>query len=124
MQALRCEYCGGFINPETYRCEYCGTQYVKPRNGLPIRIDSQKRYAVAKTAPVEIYGINESIPKETLEMMHNCDMPVEDYIRRRFAERIADAIAEKIVIEEYVDYDYAQMNFSARLRIVKPDYRF
>ena len=47
--ALRCEYCGGYINPKTYKCEYCGTQYVKPRDAYaPLEMK-----VVAVQAPVD-----------------------------------------------------------------------
>ena len=57
-------------------------------------------------------------------MMQRVGVPIEHEIRREFTRKIAEAIAEKIDI--YEDYDIYRnvKQYSAKLRIVKPDYRF
>ena len=124
MEALRCDYCGGFINPRTYKCEYCGTQYVNPDAGGRLTNSGRNLLVVAKTAPTEIYGIRQEVTLEQLDMMQRVGVPIEHEIRRSFASQIAEAIAEKIDI--YEDYDICRnvKQYSAKLRIVKPDYRF
>ena len=121
--ALRCDYCGGFINPTTYKCPYCGTQYVKP-NGANITANGQKIHFVEKSAPCDVYGVETRVPLETIRLMADCSVPLEEEIRRDFAEKIAREIAQKLVIYEDFSIETCEKRFSARLRVVKPDFRF
>lgn len=120
--ALRCDYCTGHINPRTYKCEYCGTQYIKPREepfGRPIEMK-----LIAVNAPVDVYGIQTTIPAYDLKMMNDLNIPIEQEVRRDMAKQIADVIAEKIDIREDYQVDTMMKTYSARLRVVKPDFRF
>lgn len=67
-EALRCNYCNGFVNPTTYRCPYCGTQYVKPRSE-PFKLPDMK--IVSVNAPVDVYAVNVAIPMEELKTMND-----------------------------------------------------
>lgn len=120
-EALRCNYCGGFVNPTTYKCPYCGTQYVKPRNE-PYRLPDMK--IVSVNAPVDVYAVNVAIPMEELKTMNDIGVPIEQEVRRDMARQIADAIADKIDIYEDNDIIRYQKTYRARLRVVKPDFRF
>ena len=124
MKALRCDYCGGYINPRTYKCEYCGTQYVNPDAGGRLTNSGRDLLVVDKTAPTEIYGIRQEVTLEQLDMMQRVGVPIEHEIRREFARKIAEAIAEKIDIYENYDISRNVKQYDAKLRIVKPDYRF
>ena len=122
VDALRCDYCTGHINPRTYKCEYCGTQYIKPREepfGRPLEMK-----LIAVNAPVDVYGVKTTIPAYDIKMMNDIGVPIEQEVRRDMARQLADIIAEKIDITE--DYDIRRMDktYSARLRVVKPDFRF
>lgn len=118
--ALRCDYCGGHINPKTYKCEYCGTQYVKPRDAYaPLEMK-----VVAVQAPVETLGVSMRIPMERAMEMEDRGMPIEKFIRRDFAEQIAEHIADSIEIYEDFDIRGYEKTYTARLRVVKPDFRF
>ena len=123
MKALRCDYCGGFVNPTTYKCPYCGTQYMKP-NGANITANGQKIHFVEKAAPRWAYEVEKKVPLETFKMMQECGIPIEEEIRRDFAQKIAEMIAQKLVIEEVFLMDTCEKKYSARLRVVKPDYKF
>ena len=123
MKALRCDYCGGFVNPTTYKCPYCGTQYMKP-NGANITANGQKIHFVEKAAPCWAYEVEKKVPLETFKMMQECGIPIEEEIRRDFAQKIAEMIAQKLVIEEVFLMDTCEKKYSARLRVVKPDYKF
>ena len=120
--ALRCDYCTGHINPRTYKCEYCGTQYINPREELFGRPLEMKLIAV--NAPVDVYGVKTTISAYDIKMMNDIGVPIEQEVRRDMARQLADIIAEKIDIVE--DYDIRRMDktYSARLRVVKPDFRF
>lgn len=120
-EALRCDYCGGFVNPTTYQCPYCGTQYVKPRSE-PFKLPDMK--IVSVNAPVDVYAVNVAIPMEELKTMNDIGVPIEQEVRRDMARQIADAIADKIDIYEDNDIIRYQKTYMARLRVVKPDFRF
>ena len=118
--ALRCDYCGGHINPNTYKCEYCGTQYVKPRGGCaPLEMK-----VVAVQAPVETLAVNMRIPMDRAMKMEDRGVPIEKFIRRDFAEQIAERITDSIEIYEDFDIRGYEKTYTARLRVVKPDFRF
>ena len=120
-EALRCNYCNGFVNPTTYKCPYCGTQYVKPRIE-PYRV--QDINVVAVNAPVDVIGCQVAIPFDRLKTMTDIGVPIEQEVRRDMANQIADAIADKIEIYEDFDITGYQKKYLARLRVVKPDFRF
>lgn len=122
-EALRCDYCGGFVNPTTYKCPYCGTQYVKPKDDWFERpLEPMKLIAV--NAPVDVYGVQTTIPAYDIKMMNDIGVPIEQEVRRDMARQIADVIAEKIDITEEYDIRRMDKTYSARLRVVKPDFRF
>ena len=120
-EALRCNYCNGFVNPTTYKCPYCGTQYVKPRSE-PYRPPDTK--IVSVNAPVDVIGCQVAIPFDRFKTMTDIGVPIEQEVRRDMANQIADAIADKIEIYEDFDITGYQKKYLARLRVVKPDFRF
>ena len=120
-EALRCNYCNGFVNPTTYKCPYCGTQYVKPRIE-PYRV--QDINVVAVNAPVDVIGCQVAIPFDKFKTMTDIGVPIEQEVRRDMTNQIADAIADKIEIFEDFDITGYQKKYTARLRVVKPDFRF
>ena len=120
-EAFRCNYCNGFVNPTTYKCPYCGTQYVKPRIE-PYRPPDMK--IVSVNAPVDVIGCQVAIPFDRFKTMTDIGVPIEQEVRRDMANQIADAIAEKIEIYEDFDITGYQKKYTARLRVVKPDFRF
>lgn len=120
-EALRCNYCNGFVDPKTYKCPYCGTQYVKPRLE-PYKMPDMK--IVSVNAPVDVYAVNVAIPMEELKTMKDIGVPIEQEVRRDMANQIADAIADKIEIYKDFDITGYQKKYTARLRVVKPDFRF
>ena len=122
-EALRCDYCGGFVNPTTYKCPYCGTQYMKP-NGANITANGQKIHFVAKAAPCWAYGVERKVPLETFRMMQECGIPIEEEIRRDFAQKIAEKIAQNLVIYEDFDIEAYEKTYRADIRVIKPDFRF
>ena len=120
--ALRCDYCNGFVDPKTYKCPYCGTQYIKPREepfGKPIEMK-----LIAVNAPVDVIGVHREINMYDYKMLQDCGVPIEQEVRRDMANQIADAIAEKLEIYEDNDIVGMKKTYSARLRLVKPEFRF
>lgn len=123
MVAIKCDCCGAPINPATYRCEYCGTQYMRPKEGTSISINGRLILPVYRASPVEIYEIKEAVTIDTLDMMRMNGIPVEDSIRKAFAEKIAKAIAKKLVITEDFDLGRATNTYSALYGELKLHYK-
>lgn len=119
--ALRCDYCGGFIDPDSYRCPYCGTQYSKPFNEFT---DLFRQKTVIKTAPCEVFNIRKKVNAYDLRAMQDIGMPVEAEIRKEMARQLADTLAQNLTIETEYNIDKAEINYRAKLRVVKPDYDF
>lgn len=119
LEALRCRFCGGFINPSTYTCEYCGTVYMRPREPYTV---SPRELVVVKEAPLITYGAQlavdrwdfERIPKDELERL----------VRDNLVGDFEKAISENINI--YSEYDIINMKYlySAKLRVVKPNFKW
>lgn len=120
-EALRCNYCNGFVNPTTYKCPYCGTQYVKPRSE-PFKLPDMK--IVSVNAPVDVIGVCRDIDMYDYKTMVDMGIPIEQKVREDMAHQIAEAIADKMEIYEDFDIVRREKRFSARLRVVKPDFRF
>ena len=120
MEAYRCKYCGGFVNPRTYKCEYCGTQYKKPDL---VRYAPQS-LVVSVPAPCDTVTCAIRIGMEQYKTMRDMDIPIESYVHEELAYRIADSIAPKLEIHEENDIAGFSKVFSARLRVVKPEFRF
>ena len=120
--ALRCDYCTGYVDPVTYKCPYYGTQYIKPGEepfGRPLEMK-----LIAVNAPVDVIGCQVAIPFDRFKTMMDIGVPIEQEVRRDMANQIADAIADKIEIYEDFDITGYQKKYVARLRVVKPDFRF
>lgn len=120
-EALRCDYCGGFVNPTTYKCPYCGTQYLKPYTEMSHTIK-----VVSVPAPFAVYGVQREMGYMEYQGMKDLGYPVDEIIRKDMAAEITDAIIPHLTLE-CSDEDLLrrnQMIFKARLRVVKPDFRF
>ena len=119
--ALRCDYCGGFIDPDSYKCPYCGTQYSKPFNEFT---DLFHQKTVIKAAPCELFDIRRKVNAYDLRAMQEIGMPVEEEIRKDMARQLADTLAKNLPIEVEYNIDKAEVNYRAKLRVVKADYDF
>lgn len=119
--ALRCDYCGGFIDPDSYKCPYCGTQYSKPVNELT---DLFRQKTVIKAAPCEVFNIRRKVNAYDLRAMQDIGMPVEEEIRKDMARQLADTLAKNLLIETEYNIERAEVNYRAKLRVVKQDYDF
>jgi len=120
-EALRCDYCGGFVNPTTYKCPYCGTQYMKPYTEMSHTIK-----VVSVPAPFAVYGVERAMGYMEYQDMKELGYPMDEIIRKDMAAEITDAIIPNLTLE-CSDEDLLrrnQMIFRARLRVVKPDFRF
>ena len=119
-EALRCDYCGGFVNPTTYKCDYCGTQYKKPE----LEFGQTRLKLIPVNAPVEVLCVAKEMDYWMYRDMYEHGFHIEDSIREDMADEIAKNIADRIEIRQDVMIDNGKVRFSARLRLVRPDYRF
>ncbi len=97
---------------------------MRPKEGTSVSVNGRLILPVYRSSPVEIYEIKEGVTIDTLDMMRMNGIPIEDNIRKAFAEKIAKAIAEKLVITEDFDICRATNTYSAKIRILKNDYLF
>lgn len=119
-EALRCNYCGGFVNPTTYKCDYCGTQYKKPE----LNVGQTRLTLIPVNVPTEVLCVAKEMDYWMYRDMEKHDYPIEKVIRDEMAQEIAKNIADRMEIYQDVMIENGKMRFSARLRLVKPDYRF
>ena len=120
-EALRCNYCNGFIDPTTYKCPYCGTQYVKPRSE-PFKLPDMK--IVSVNAPVDVLCVSKEMDYWMYRDMEKNGYPIEKIVREDMAHEIAKNIADRMELYQDFMIDNGKMRYSARLRLVKPDFRF
>ncbi len=119
-EALRCNYCGGFVNPTTYKCDYCGTQYKKPE----LEYGQTRLKLIPVTAPTEVLCVSKEMDYWMYRDMEKRGYPIEKIVRDEMAQEIAKNIADRMELYQDVMIEPGKMRFSARLRLVKPDYRF
>lgn len=119
-EALRCDYCGGFVNPTTYKCDYCGTQYKKPE----LNVGQTRLKLIPVNVPTEVLCVAKEMDYWMYRDMEKHDCPIEKIVRDEMAQEIAKNIADRMEIYQDVMIENGKMRFSARLRLVKPDYRF
>ena len=119
-EALRCNYCGGFVNPKTYKCEYCGTQYKKPE----LEFGQTKLTLIPVNAPTEVLCVSKEIDYWMCRDMEKHGYPIEKIVRDEMAQELAENIADRMELYKDVMIDNGKMRFSAKLRLVKPDFRF
>ena len=119
-EALRCNYCGGFVNPTTYKCEYCGTQYKKPE----LEYGQTRLTLIPVNVPTEVLCVAKEMDYWMYRDMEKNGVPIEEMVRREMADEIAKNIAERMEIQQDIGIEFGKMRFAARLRLVKPDYRF
>lgn len=115
MKQFRCQNCGGYINSLTYRCEYCGTQYEKPRDTF----NKEIIYVIQQhPSPTNTYEASLILPDYYAKEID------KEKIRERLAIEMTDAIKDNLEI--YVNHDIINMStkYSARIRILKPDFRW
>jgi hypothetical protein len=79
---------------------------------------------IAVNAHVDVYGVQTTIPAYDIKMMNDIGVPTEQEVRRDMARQLADIIAEKIDITEEYDIRRMDKTYRARLRVVKPDFKF
>lgn len=119
LEALRCRYCSGFINPRTYTCEYCGTVYMKPKSSFEL---PPRELVVVREAPLITYSSRLAVDRWNV-----MDIPEEELrkiVSNNLVENFENAIAENMNIEAENDIIRGQIIYRARLRVVKPNFKW
>lgn len=119
LEALRCRFCGGFINPSTYTCEYCGTVYMKPRGWFD---EPPRELIVVKEAPIVTYGSKLAVDR--FNIMRIPEDELRGIVRNNLVKNFEKAIAENMNIDAEHDIIREQIIYRARLRVVKPDFKW
>lgn len=119
LEALRCRFCGGFINPRTYTCEYCGTVYMKPKSSFEL---PPRELVVVREAPLITYS--SSLAVDRFNIVGIPEDELRGIVSNNLVENFEKAIAENMNIEAEHDIIRGQIIYRARLRVVKPNYRF
>lgn len=114
IKQLKCECCGGRINPKTYQCEYCGTQYKREYDEL-MRIETYQN-------PCKVYTSEISIPMEEIRCLG--EEEVSKIAIQQLSRNLAEAIAPNMEMRTEYNPMYHQQRISARVRIVEPKYIF
>lgn len=114
IKKMKCECCGGRINPSTYRCEYCGTQYKREYDGL-MRIETYQN-------PCKVYASEINVPMEEIKAYG--EEEVSKMAIRQLSRNLAEAIAPNMEMQTEYDPMYCRQRISARVRIVEPKYMF
>lgn len=118
LEALRCRFCTGFINPRTYTCEYCGTVYMKPRNSFDM---PTRELIVVREAPVETISAQIALPYEAERYMGDRE---EEYVRSQLSEQFVDYIKPRMGVEKNDDFIHMNKIYRGRLRVVKPGFKW
>ena len=125
MQALRCDYCGGHIDPVTYKCPYRGTQYLKPKEEF-VPGFLQKPLTIVHHAPCQLLRSQHVIDRYEYERMRKYNIPVEEAVRHELVQSTAEKLTNVVRLEEketYCEYGSAIV-YRADIRVVDPSYRF
>lgn len=125
MQALRCEYCGGHIDPVTYKCQYCGTQYLKPKDEyIPSYL--HKPLVVVRHAQCQLFRAQSVIDRYEYENMKRIGIPIEQEVKHRLVREMAEKLTNVVKVEERESYDEygSAIVYRADIRVVDPSYRF
>lgn len=114
MNKLKCECCGGIVNPSTYRCEYCGTQY-EGNNYQTLRIESF-------TSPCQVLKSQMVIPTDAINSYGSETMA--KIASEKLIKNLADALAPYTEMETEFDPVNMRQIVTARIRVLEPNYRF
>lgn len=117
IEPLICKNCAGTINRKSMICEYCGTHYKMEHEELmPLRIEHF-------SSPVRVFKTQHAVSDE---LMHSGISPdaIADHVMCNMRDQLAKAIAECMEMETHFEPKTMQQIFTAKIRIVEPDFRF
>ena len=116
LEALRCKYCNGHIDPHTLMCEYCGTQY-REENRL-----GEVHYIQTCPAPIQVLRSQVVMTDEAIR--HTSPEHMSEYAIKVLSRNLADALAEHMKVETYYEPGTMTQIIRGTVRVVEPDFRF
>lgn len=120
LQALVCTECGGHIDRDTMTCRYCGIQYKLDQDMMPIMVSRFDPHM--ETLKARIF-IPDYMVKA--EMGREGDMTkLTEYAVKELSRKLAEAIVPFMEVRNSYEPCEQIHEFSARVRVYRPDYRF
>lgn len=120
LQALVCTECGGHIDRDTMTCRYCGIQYKLDQDMMPIMVSRFEPHMETLKASIFIPDI---VVK--LEMNRGADMTeITECAAKDLSRKLAEAIIPFMEVRNSYEPCEQIHEFSARVRVYRPDYRF
>ena len=109
-----CPQCGGKVNRATLVCEMCGTQFKEDQRNGPTQLIIERPGVVT---------LGQSISLD-LEYIHRDPRLFSEQVIKQLANEFADCIAPYMDIETENDLIHHSCIVRARVRLLKPTYRF
>ena len=109
-----CTQCGGNVNRATLVCEMCGTRF------KDVSESGIARIVVSRPGVVTL---GQSISVDLEDMQRN-PKEISEYAMRRLAGVFAECIAPYMDVEMENRPEYHSTTIRAKVRLLKPDYRF
>ena len=114
-KALKCPNCGGNVNRERMVCEYCGTQFKRDPDPNVIHVCSWN-------PKMEVIGgkvILDDLAFGTAGLVETSKIAIE-----MLAKKLAEGLIPYMEIQQTHDPRRMQMEYNARVRVLRPDHRF
>lgn len=115
MEQLKCPNCGGNVDRERMICPYCGTQFKRDYESNVLRIETYNPQVETLSGKI----ILDKMFVDTVGLEEASNMAVHE-----LAKKVADSIAPFMELHTQNDYQHLGVTVSARVRILRPDYRF
>ena len=116
LEVMKCQSCGGTINPSSLRCEYCGTQYER-------KIEKGITHYI-QTCPAQIHKLETQFEiDEGLTYNAPQDM-VAEYAMQQIVNALAQALVPFVKLEVTPSICNCTQIIRGTIRVVEPDFRF
>lgn len=115
IKPLICPNCGGKIDRKTLTCTFCGIEFALDNEAKPIVV---KMF----NPRMETLQSRIIIPREALELGDLEE--AQAYALKELSRQLADRIMPFMEVRTSYEPIYAQQTIHARVRLLRPDYRF
>ena len=115
MEQLKCPNCGGNVDRARMICPYCGTQFKREHDPNLLRIETY-------TPHMEVLGAKVMVDEQTAQLVGT--ETTSEIMMRELSKKIADSIAPFMEVRTSFDHKTLSYVADARVRVLRPDYRF